>query len=113
MRPAAPFSQNSKILRFLSRLGQAQLWQSNPVTWLIFTIFSLSILGSVPGQQLDARAWRKFSWSKGHCVSAVPGLRGTKLSYAGSMSSRQAHHTAFRREVRRDSLLGSSPEGTD
>jgi hypothetical protein len=65
-------------------------------------ILSPSILGSVPGQQLDARAWRKFSWSKRHCGSAVPGLRGTKLSYAGSMSSRQAHHTAFRGEVRRD-----------
>ena len=32
----APFSQNSKVFRFLSGLGQAQLWQSNPVTWLIF-----------------------------------------------------------------------------
>src|SRR6266446_4195411 len=32
----APFSQNSKIVRFLSGLGHAQLWQSKPVTWLIF-----------------------------------------------------------------------------
>src|SRR5580698_8608754 len=32
----APFSQNSKIFRCLSGLGHAQLWQANPVTWLIF-----------------------------------------------------------------------------
>jgi hypothetical protein len=30
----APFSQNSATLRWLSGLGQAQLWQSNPSTLL-------------------------------------------------------------------------------
>jgi hypothetical protein len=33
----APFSQNSAMLRWLSGLGQAQLWQSKPFFWLSFS----------------------------------------------------------------------------
>jgi hypothetical protein len=43
----APFSQNSKIFRFLSGLGHAQLWQSNPVTWLIFKKASDDRIGPI------------------------------------------------------------------